>query len=95
MAQMLGGLFASGILKDGTAVVVPMGRAPLPATVWTRPAAGDTVAVTYSTDGGKNYNNWTPGAVTAYTEAIFTFGVTHLKFQRTVGAGTTSTYGIC
>lgn len=87
------GVFFKGALVDGTAVVVNMARAPLPALVWVRPAAGDTVAMTYSTDGGVNYNAGI--SATAYTEDKFVAGVTHVKFQRTAGTGTTSTVGIC
>lgn len=87
--------FVSGTLGSGTAVIVPMRGAPLPATVWVNPAAGDTVTVTYSCDGGTTYTAWAAGSVTAYTETVFDSGITHLKFQRTAGTGTTSTYGVC
>lgn len=85
---------AQGALLDGVAVIVNMGRAPLPSTVWTRPVAGDTVTVSYSVDGGANYTAWPLGAVTAYAEDARTTSCTQIKFQRTAGAGITSTYGV-
>lgn len=89
---MSGAQFASGTLANGVAVIVPMAGAPLPATVTVNPAAGDTVSVWYSLDGGARYT--LRSAVTIYTEDVLSGGVTHLKFQRTAGAGTTSTYGV-
>lgn len=85
-------------LVDGTAVVVPMVGAPLPATVWAQPVAGDTVTVSYSRDNGTTYTAWSLGDITsasATKELAFFSGVTHVKFQRTAGAGTTSTCGVC
>lgn len=89
------GPFASGVLTDGIAKIIDMGGAPLPSTVGVNPAAGDTIAVSYSIDAGRTYNAWPNGPVTAYSSDILTSGVTHIKFQRTVGSGTTSTYGVC
>ena len=93
MSDEMTGLFFKGKLVDGNAIVVPMARAPLPALVWVRPAAGDTVAMTYSTDGGVNYSAGL--TATVYAEDKFLAGVTHVKFQRTAGTGTTSEAGIC
>lgn len=87
------GTFFKGKLVDGNAVVVPMAGAPLPCLVWVRPVAGDTVAMTYSTDNGVTYNAGL--SVTVYTEDTFLAGVTHVKFQRTAGTGTTSEVGLC
>jgi len=89
------GAFNITQLPSGTAVVVPMVAAPLPATIWTRPAVGDTVTVSYSTDNQVNWNTWPAGAVTVYTEDSLLSGVTHVRFQRTAGSGTTSTCGVC
>lgn len=86
--------FIHGKLADGTAVVVNMKGAQIPCTVWTVPAAGDTVTVSYSVDGGVTYTVWPPGAVIAASNDTLVGPVTDIKFQRTAGAGTTSTYGI-
>lgn len=82
-------------LTSGTAQTLSAKGLPLPATVWTRPVAGDTVTISYSTDNGANYQTWPSGAVTSYTEDVLDSGVTHIKFQRTAGAGVTSTCGVC
>lgn len=89
------GAFDIETLSSGTAVVVSMTGAPIPATVWARPGAGDTVTVSYSTDNQANWNTWPAGAVTAYTEDALLSGITHVRFQRTAGTGTTSTAGVC
>ncbi len=91
--------FASGTLTDGTLRTVVMANSKLGATVWTVPANGDTVTVKYSLDGGITYDAWPKGAVTGgATPATFsdarTAACTHISFQRTTGAGTTSTYGV-
>lgn len=91
---MAGRNVRSGTLPDGTAKIEVMTGAPLPCTVWVRPASGDTVTVSYSVDGGSNYETWVPGAVTAYSDDTLLGPVTHLKFQRTAGSGTTSAYGV-
>lgn len=93
--QLMRGLFAKRGLPDGTAVDLNMAQSPLPATVWARPGAGDTVTISYSTDGGVSWNVWGPGAVTAYAESIFDSGVTHIRGQRTAGSGAASEYGVC
>ncbi len=93
--QRMVGTWNNTILANGTAVIIPMSGAPIPASVWTVPAAGDTVTVSYSVDGGTTYTAWPNGSVTAAASDVLTSGVTHLKFQRTVGAGTTSTCGVC
>lgn len=91
------GTFSNGTLTSGDAVVVAMGGAPIPATITASPVAGDTVTVSYSTDKGSSYTVWpqgTAGAVTAKTRDVLQSGVTHIKFQRTAGAGITSTFEI-
>lgn len=88
----MNGLVRKGTLPDGTAVEVSAVDLPLPATVWIRPAVGDTVSYWHSCDGGTTYT--LRGAVTAYTEDVLDSGVSHLKFQRTAGSGTTSAYGV-
>lgn len=95
----MAGLYTPVItLTSGTEKIVNMRGASLPATVWTSPGAGDTVTVSYSLDGGATYAAWVLGAITsASTDKALVFygGVTHIKFQRTAGTGTTSTCGIC
>lgn len=95
MYPQMPGLRDVRVLVDGVAIVIPMAGGPLPATVWTVPVAGDTVTISYSTDGGTTYQTWQYGAVTAYTESVFDSGITHIKGQRTAGSGTTSTFGVC
>jgi len=97
--RMTGGWGDPRTMVDGTAIVIDMEGAPLPATAWTVPVAGDTITVSYSLDGGVSYIAWPNGAVTsasaaALKELVFYGGVTHIKFQRTGGAGITSTCGI-
>lgn len=98
--RMRGSYLTNQAFLNGDAVVIPMDFAPIPATVSVIPVAGDTIAVSYSLDGGVTYIAWDNGPVTsANTDAekqlAFYSGVTHLKFQRTAGAGTTSTWSIC
>lgn len=92
---MLGTNFASGVLSSSAPVTVEMAGAPIPATVCVNPAAGDAVMVEYSCDGGASYDPWPIGAVTGRTSYTLESGVTHLRFQRAAGSGTTSTYGVC
>ena len=92
------GTWASGQLTSGTAVVIDMRNCPLPATVSVKVVAGDTVTVSFSLDNGTSYIAWSLGDITSVSDPrylIFYSGVTHFKFQRTAGTGTTSTYGIC
>lgn len=93
--SVMEGVSIGGTLLDGVAVIVKMAAKPLPATVWTLPVAGDTVTVSYSVDNGTSYVVWPNGAVTAFSKDVLLSGITHLKFQRTAGSGTTSTYGVC
>lgn len=93
--SVMEGISISGTLESGTAEIVNMYAKPLPATVWTTPVAGDTVTVSYSVDNGVSYVIWPNGAVTSFSKDVLLSGITHLKFQRTAGAGVTSTYGVC
>jgi hypothetical protein len=90
----MGGVFNKGTLVDSTPVIVSMNGATLPATVWVVPVSGDTILVEYSMDGGITYENWPNAAVTARSKDSIVSGVTHLRFSRTAGSGTTSTYGV-
>ena len=86
----------SGTLINGTAVIVPMLTANYPATVWVNAVAGDTVAVSYSVDNEVTYTAWPNGSIVGAATSNDTMNspITHLKFQRTAGAGVTSTYGV-
>lgn len=88
------GTFVQTTLTNGDAQTFSMVGAPIPATVWTRPASGDTVAVTVSFDG-TNFEAWSKGNVTAAASDILNSGVVAIRFQRTAGSGTTSTCGVC
>lgn len=94
-STMDGQTYIEETLLDGTAVVKSMAGAPVPCTVFARPAAGDTVTISYSCDGGTTYTAWPAGGVAAYTEDVLDAPVTHIKGQRTAGAGTTSAFGVC
>lgn len=89
------GAFVIVTMASGTALVIPMTGAPIPATVWARPSGGDTVTVSYSTDNQANWITWPSGAVTVYTEDILNSGITHVRFQRTAGTSAASTGGVC
>lgn len=84
--------FKQGVLGDGVEEIIQMAGAPVPCTVFINPAVGDTVSYWYSLDGGVSYTK--RADVTAYTEDQLISSVTHLKFQRTAGTGTTSAYGV-
>jgi len=86
----------SGVLTSGTAVILSAKDLPLPATVWVEPVAGDTVTISFSLNGGLTYNTCIPNVVTTvpYYNSLVT-GITNIKFQRTAGSGTTSTFGVC
>lgn len=86
--------YLSGTLTDGTAVVIPFDGLPTPTTVWVVPVSGDTVLVEYSLDEQVTFENWPKGSVTARASDVLNSGVTHLRFSRTAGAGTTSTFGV-
>ena len=91
------GLVLTGVLTSGTAVTVSTRNAPLPATVTVKPVAGDTVAVSFSADGGTSFDPWDLGSLTsasAVKSYVFYSGITHLRFQRTAGTGTTSTWSV-
>lgn len=68
---------------------------PLPATMWVRPGAGETLTISYSTDGGTNYQSLTAltGAA-AYTEVQVNAGFTNLKITSAPGS-TAGTWGVC
>lgn len=94
---MNGAVWKSGTLTNGNAVIIPMADAPFRCSVWTVPAGGDTVTISYSMDNGTTYTAWpqgTSGAVTVTSSDTLIGAITHLKVQRTAGAGTTSTYGV-
>jgi len=100
MNQKMNGMVMTGVLADGTAVAHDTKNYPIPCTVWVEPVAGDTVNVWFSRDGGVTYYEWPNGAVTSASAEeekylVLNSGITNLKFQRTAGSGTTSTYGVC
>jgi len=93
--QKMNGSFISTTLTNGDAQIFNMTGAPLPSTIWTVPVSGDTVAVSVSFDSGTTFEAWSKGAVTARASDVLNSGITHVKFQRTAGSGTTSTCGVC
>lgn len=86
--------FASGVLTSATPAILNVREADIPLTVWVVPASGDTVLVEYSMDNGVTFENWPNGSVVARAKDTLVSGITHLRFSRTAGAGTTSTYGV-
>jgi hypothetical protein len=53
---------------------------PIPCTLWVRPAAGNTLTVAYSIDGGLNYQSLTAlTGATAYSEIAVSAGISHIK----------------
>jgi hypothetical protein len=91
----MGGLWKTGVLQNTTAFILDMKGAPLPALVWARPNAGDTVLVEYSTDNGANFSNTLIGSTTVYSETTLTAGITQLRFTLTVQATNNSSWGVC
>ena len=86
--------FIAGKLIDSSAVILGMHQAPIPVMVRVNPAAGDSVTVSTSTDGAVSFTDWAYGAATIYQQMVLVSAVTHIKFQRTAGTGTTSTYEV-
>ena len=87
----------SGYLTSGTAVIVNLVGFYIPTKIGVTVVVGDTVTVSYSIDGGITYIVWPLGAITStslVTSDTLAAPITHVKFQRTAGAGTTSTYGV-
>lgn len=93
--NVMGGKHYLATLVDGVATVFQMLNAPIPATVFANPTAGDTISVSYSLDNGTTYTAWPNGPVTAASSDVLTSGITHLQFQRTAGTNVTSTVGVC
>lgn len=89
------GLFDRAILKDGNGVIISMAGASIPSTLWVNPVAGDTVNLWVSFDNGGNWLQWDNGPVTTLSALTLSSGCTHIKAQRTVGTGVTSTFGVC
>ena len=84
-----------GTLTDGTARTVDLRGVAQPLSVWVRPVAGDSITVSYSYDLGANWTVWPNGVATVALMDSLVSGITTLQFQRTAGAGVTSTYGVC
>lgn len=83
-----------GTLDDATPVVIDVsGRRP-PLGVWVNPAAGDTVRVEYRIDSSMPWRSWEKGDVTAYADDVAECPLSHLRFTRIAGTGTTSAYGV-
>lgn len=86
----------SDVLPDGVAITKELKSYQCPTTVWVQPGFGsptDGISVWYSANGGATFKLWGAGEVFAYTDTVFDSPITHLKFQRTSGTGTNSTFG--
>ncbi len=82
-------------LISGTPVIYNMGDMAqgLEPTLWAKPVAGDTITVDYSLNGGTVWE--TPWIVTTTNwEDVLVGSVTHIRFTRSAGTGTTSTVGV-
>lgn len=82
-------------LVDGTPIVVSLVDSTfiLPPTIWAKPRSGDTITVDYSLDGGDTWETpWI--ATTVNWDDVLAAGVSHIRFTRSAGTGTTSTVGI-
>lgn len=88
---MTGRIFDEGTLPTNAEVTKNMYGAPIPCTITITPAPGDTVSYWYTADG-ENYI--LRSAVDKYTEDTIETSIVEMKFQRTLGAGTTSKYAI-
>jgi len=82
-----------GVLTNATPAEIDVSTNRGNMTVFVRPQAGDSVSVTYTVDR-VNWENWPAGSVTAYTVDVLDAPVLALRFTRTSGSGTTSTYGV-
>lgn len=86
-----------GTLTNGNPVIFEIYKMlnGFPLTVWAKPLAGDGITVEYSYNGGASYQ---PPIVTNtlvdWYDSLLS-GVTHIKFTRASGTGTTSTVGVC
>lgn len=89
----MSGLLLPVTLTNGGEFLIPTTGMPIPLTVWISPTSGDTITYSHSCDGGNTYT--VRGSVDVYSEDRLVSGVTHLKFQRTAGSGTTSSVGVC
>lgn len=95
MSKYLDGNQSSGVLADGTAVVVSLTGAVLPLAVWVNPAAGDTVKTEYRVDAVAPWVEITDmSPATSYKDIALDGPVSDLRFTRTAGTGTTSAYGV-
>lgn len=83
----------SGTLVDGSAAIVDTGDV-YPLTVWVAPEAGDTVTVEYRVSSAAPWTAWAKGAATSYTDDVLVGPVAQLRFTRSAGSGTTSTFGV-
>lgn len=64
-------------------------------TVWWKPLNGDGITVEYSLDGGDTYEPpLITNTLTSSTDRLLS-GITHVRFTRASGTGTTSTVGVC
>lgn len=79
----------------GTAQVVDVTRLDPGFRVRVFPTGGDTILVETSTTpnaaevpGSARWINWTPGAVTAAAQEVFTGKLTAVRVSRTAGANT-------
>lgn len=93
--RMTGNTFIETILTTGDAKIFSMQGAPVPATVWAVVAAGDTITIEISLDGGTTWIAWQKGDITASTYDTLNSGCTHIRFTRSAGSGTTSKCGVC
>ena len=93
MSNIMGAALVRRVDTVATAQDFSTRGAPLPGTIWVRPAGG-TWAVAYSVDNGANYNTLTAlNGAAAYTEVHIDSGITNVRITPSGTAG--GTWGIC
>lgn len=88
------GCFAREVLVDGNEKIIDLSGATIPATLWVNPLGGDTVNLWVSFDNMVTWVTWPNSAVTSFSYLTMLSGASHIKAQRTVGTGNTSSFGV-
>lgn len=84
-SQMGTGAFAVGTLPSATPVVVPMGGAPLPATITLKSADAGRL-IEFSSDGGVEYFTPTPDVTSATMQVVAAkFPISHVRLTGASG----------
>lgn len=93
----MNGTFFIRTLVDANPVIFPVFQLPnsISPTAWWKPRTGDGITVEYSFDGGDTYEPpLITNTLTNSSDRLLS-GITHVRFTRASGTGTTSTVGVC